>query len=71
MMQDYIWGDGDPEGVRRRAADEMVKTASVCKTFMEMRPASLAASPIPPTVTALRVLPSGSTSTLSRRRPRR
>lgn len=51
MMQDYIWGDGDPEGVRRRAADEMVKTASVCKTFMEMRPTSLAASPIPPTVT--------------------
>lgn len=23
----YIWGDGDPEGVRRRAADELVRTA--------------------------------------------
>ncbi len=51
MMQDYIWGDGDPEGVRQRAAAEMVKTASVCKTFMEMRPETLAESPIPPTVT--------------------
>ncbi|HYF14413.1 MAG TPA: sugar phosphate isomerase/epimerase family protein [Phycisphaerales bacterium] len=23
----HIWGDGDPEGVRRRAAEEMIKTA--------------------------------------------
>ena len=46
MMQDYIWGDGDPEGVRRRATEEMGKTASVRKTCMEMRPAYLAAYPI-------------------------
>lgn len=51
ILQDYLWGDGDPEGVRRRAAEEMKKTARVCKKFMSMRPKSLAASPIPPTVT--------------------
>ncbi|MBQ6534858.1 MAG: sugar phosphate isomerase/epimerase [Opitutales bacterium] len=51
IMLDRIWGDGDPEGVRRRAAAEMVRTAKVCKKFMEMRPKSLASSPIPPTVT--------------------
>ncbi len=51
IMLDRIWGDGDPEGVRQRAAAEMVRTAKVCKKFMSMRPKSLADSPIPPTVT--------------------
>ena len=51
MLPDSIWGDGKPEGVRRRAAEEMVRTAKVCKKFMSMRPKGLAASPIPPTVT--------------------
>ena len=27
IIPDYVWGDGDPEGVRRRAAEEMQKTA--------------------------------------------
>ena len=27
ILPDYIWGDGDPEGVRKRAADEMIRTA--------------------------------------------
>ena len=27
ILPDYIWGDGDPEGVRQRAADEVIKTA--------------------------------------------
>jgi sugar phosphate isomerase/epimerase len=31
IVPDYIWGDGDPEGVRRRAAAEMIKTAKVAK----------------------------------------
>ncbi len=51
IIPDYIWGDGKPEGIRRRAAEEMIKTAKVCKRFMSMRPKTLAASPIPPTVT--------------------
>ncbi len=31
ILPDYIWGDGDPEGVRQRAADEMIKTARAAK----------------------------------------
>jgi sugar phosphate isomerase/epimerase len=27
IIPDYVWGDGDPEGVRQRAAKEMIKTA--------------------------------------------
>ena len=27
ILPDYIWGDGDPEGVRQRAADELIRTA--------------------------------------------
>ncbi|MCA1759940.1 MAG: sugar phosphate isomerase/epimerase, partial [Bacteroidales bacterium] len=31
ILPDYIWGDGDPEGVRQRAAEEVIKTAIVAK----------------------------------------
>jgi sugar phosphate isomerase/epimerase len=31
MLPDYIWGDGDPEGVRQRAAGEIIKTAHAAK----------------------------------------
>jgi sugar phosphate isomerase/epimerase len=31
ILPAYIWGDGDPEGVRRRAAEEIIKTAKVAK----------------------------------------
>ncbi len=27
ILPDHVWGDGDPEGVRRRAAEEMMRTA--------------------------------------------
>jgi sugar phosphate isomerase/epimerase len=27
ILPEYVWGNGDPEGVRQRAADEMIKTA--------------------------------------------
>jgi sugar phosphate isomerase/epimerase len=27
ILPDHVWGDGDPEGVRQRAADEIIKTA--------------------------------------------
>jgi len=26
ILPDYVWGDGDPEGVNQRAADELIKT---------------------------------------------
>jgi len=31
ILPDYIWGDGDPEGVRGRAAAEMIRTAEAAK----------------------------------------
>ena len=31
ILPDYIWGDGDPEGVNQRAAKEIIKTAKVAK----------------------------------------
>jgi sugar phosphate isomerase/epimerase len=31
ILPDYIWGDGDPEGVRKRAAAEMIKTGEAAK----------------------------------------
>jgi sugar phosphate isomerase/epimerase len=31
ILPDYIWGDGNPEGVRQRAAQEVIATAHVAK----------------------------------------
>jgi sugar phosphate isomerase/epimerase len=31
MLSDTIWGDGNPEGIRQRAAAEVIKTAKVAK----------------------------------------
>ncbi len=31
ILPDYVWGDGDPEGVRQRAAQEVIATAHVAK----------------------------------------
>ena len=33
ILPAYIWGDGDPEGVRQRATKEMIKTAKAAKTL--------------------------------------
>ena len=33
ILPDYVWGDGDPEGVRQRAAEEMIKTAQAAERF--------------------------------------
>jgi sugar phosphate isomerase/epimerase len=33
IVPPYVWGDGDPEGVRLRAADEMIKTAEAAARF--------------------------------------
>lgn len=33
ILPDYVWGDGDPEGVRQRAAAEMIKTARAARRF--------------------------------------
>jgi len=31
ILPDYVWGDGDPEGVRQRAAKEIIETAKAAK----------------------------------------
>jgi sugar phosphate isomerase/epimerase len=31
ILPDYLWGDGDPEGVRQRAAAEMIRTGETAK----------------------------------------
>ena len=31
ILPDYVWGDGDPEGVRQRAAREMINTGEAAK----------------------------------------
>lgn len=33
ILPEYVWGDGDPEGVRQRAADEVKNTAKAAKLF--------------------------------------
>jgi sugar phosphate isomerase/epimerase len=33
-----VWGDGDPEGVRRRAAKKMTLTARACRNFINAKP---------------------------------
>jgi sugar phosphate isomerase/epimerase len=33
-----VWGDGDPEGVRRRAAAHMIETARACRAFIDAAP---------------------------------
>ncbi len=50
ILSPEIYGDGEPEGVRQRAAAEMVKTGKACANFMSLRPSSMAPSPIAPTV---------------------
>ena len=33
-----VWGDGDPEKVRKRAARKMAKTAKACRNFINAKP---------------------------------
>lgn len=40
ILPSHVWGDGDPEGVRRRAAEEMKATARAARKFFNARPAT-------------------------------
>ena len=42
ILPPRIWGDGDPEGVRRRAAQEMIDTAAACRRFLDAAPTGTA-----------------------------
>ena len=41
-----VWGDGDPEGVRQRAADKLALSAKACRAFMDARPDSQPAAAV-------------------------
>ena len=41
ILPPRLWGDGDPEGVRERAAAEMKSTALAAKRFFSVAPASV------------------------------
>lgn len=38
VLPPEIWGDGDPEGVRQRAAQRMIESAQACRKFIDARP---------------------------------
>lgn len=38
ILPEDVWGDGQPEGVRKRAAKKMITTAKACRKFMDARP---------------------------------
>jgi sugar phosphate isomerase/epimerase len=38
ILPEEIWGDGDPEGVRERAAAEMIATAKAARRFFDAAP---------------------------------
>lgn len=38
ILPEHVWGDGEPEGVRKRAAKEMVATGKACRKFIDANP---------------------------------
>jgi sugar phosphate isomerase/epimerase len=38
ILSPEIWGDGDPEGVRQRAAESLKKSAKACRNFIDSKP---------------------------------
>ncbi|MGN6369887.1 MAG: sugar phosphate isomerase/epimerase family protein [Phycisphaerae bacterium] len=38
ILPEHVWGDGKPEGVRQRAAEEMKKTARAARRFFDAAP---------------------------------
>ncbi len=46
MLRPELWGDGDPEGVRQRAATEMQATARAARRFFDARPDESVVHPV-------------------------
>ncbi|MBC2604331.1 sugar phosphate isomerase/epimerase family protein [Puniceicoccus vermicola] len=46
ILSDKIWGDGDPEGVRQRAAEAMKDTARAARKFFDARPDETVIHPV-------------------------
>lgn len=45
ILPPQVWGDGEPEGVRQRAAQRMIDTATAARIFFDRGPAE--ATPVP------------------------
>lgn len=41
ILPDYVWGDGKPEGVRQRAAKELMDTARAARKFFDAAPPAM------------------------------
>jgi sugar phosphate isomerase/epimerase len=46
ILPDYIWGDGDPEGVRGRASEELIRTAYAARALGVKTVVGFTGSPI-------------------------
>lgn len=46
ILSPEIWGDGDPEGVRHRAAEEMKATSRAARKFFDARPDESVLAPV-------------------------
>jgi sugar phosphate isomerase/epimerase len=40
ILPEDVWGNGEPEGVRKRAAKKMIDTAKACRRFIDAAPKS-------------------------------
>ena len=38
ILSPQVWGDGDPEGVRKRAAEQMIATGKAARAFFDAKP---------------------------------
>ncbi len=38
ILPEDVWGDGDPEGVRKRAAKKLITTGKACRKFIDAHP---------------------------------
>jgi sugar phosphate isomerase/epimerase len=45
ILPPHVWGDGDPEGVRQRAAQEMIDSARACRKLLDAGKAYMAEQP--------------------------
>jgi len=50
ILPPHVYGDGEPEGVRQRAAEEIKLTARAARRFFDLRPAAHGPSPLHPVV---------------------
>src|SRR5688572_7293969 len=41
ILPERVWGDGKPEGVRKRAAQEMIDTGRAARLFFDAAPSSV------------------------------